>query len=332
MTDARFAVLLGVPRSGTTWLQRLLAAHPRIASPQETHLFNNYLGKLHRTWLHESDRVRAVVDALVEDRDPPDRLVGLPTALDEQTFYGLLDAFVAEVVRVAVSAKPDAELVLEKTPFNNFQVDVIRRLRPGARFVHLVRDPRNVVRSLVRAGETWAGEWSPRSVPAAARLWKEHYAAACRAREFGPGQYLELRYEDLRQDGRAQLGRVLEFLDVDAHDDLVDDLLATVGNEGQRPEEFAMPAALEQALAGHAIREPAGFSRARPDQRQQWTPRERAQLESLLGAELRSLGYVTDSSWVDGRPGQLAAARGELWLRSGVKQLGRSVIRRGSGL
>ena len=233
--------------------------------------------------------------------------------------------------RVAVSAKPDADLVLEKTPFNNFQVDVIRRLRPGARFVHLVRDPRDVVRSLVRAGETWAGEWSPRSVPAAARLWKEHYAAACRAREFGPGGTWSCATRTCggrtgaararagvprRRGARRPRGRPARH----------------GGERGAAAGGVRDAGGAAQALAGHAIREPAGFSRARPDQGQQWTPRQRAQLESLLGAELRSLGYVTDSSWVDGRPGQLAAARGELWLRSGVKQLGRSVIRRGSGL
>src|SRR5688500_1035446 len=40
------ALIVGAQRSGTTWLQMLCAAHPRIAGGEESHLFSHYLGNL----------------------------------------------------------------------------------------------------------------------------------------------------------------------------------------------------------------------------------------------------------------------------------------------
>ncbi|MBI3001835.1 MAG: sulfotransferase, partial [Deltaproteobacteria bacterium] len=37
-------LIVGCPRSGTTWLQRLLASHPKIITGQESHVFDNYVG------------------------------------------------------------------------------------------------------------------------------------------------------------------------------------------------------------------------------------------------------------------------------------------------
>ena len=41
--DAAHIFIVGPVRSGTSWLQTMLAEHPDIASPPETHVFTNYL-------------------------------------------------------------------------------------------------------------------------------------------------------------------------------------------------------------------------------------------------------------------------------------------------
>ena len=45
-TDAKDIFIVGPVRSGTSWLQTMLAEHPDIASPPETHFFTNYLAPL----------------------------------------------------------------------------------------------------------------------------------------------------------------------------------------------------------------------------------------------------------------------------------------------
>ena len=47
--------LIGSQRSGTTWLQCMLGAHPAIAAPQEPEFFTQYVAKLHNSFLrHET--------------------------------------------------------------------------------------------------------------------------------------------------------------------------------------------------------------------------------------------------------------------------------------
>lgn len=51
-----------------------------------------------------------------------------------------------------------ATRLLEKTPAHARQLELIRAVRPGARFVHLVRDPRATVASLIEKSRRPFGE------------------------------------------------------------------------------------------------------------------------------------------------------------------------------
>src|SRR5579872_7450610 len=52
-TGANLLFVVGCPRSGTTWVQRLLATHPCIRTGQESDLFDLYVGPQLRTWQQE---------------------------------------------------------------------------------------------------------------------------------------------------------------------------------------------------------------------------------------------------------------------------------------
>src|SRR4029453_18263493 len=107
---------------------------------------------------------------------------------------------------------------------------------PDLKVVHVVRDGRAVVNSWLQMGwwDGWQGpsnwylgplpaplhaEWtaSGRSFPVLAALgWKMLMAAYAEARaSHPPGQWLDLRYEDLIADPRKELMRTLEFLGLD---------------------------------------------------------------------------------------------------------------------
>ena len=90
----------------------------------------------------------------------------------------------------------------DKTPHYCFELDTIRRVLPEARFVHIIRDGRDVALSL-------RGMWfSPgREVEAQASHWLECVRAARRA-GLGRTDYVEVRYEDLVLDPRETLRRV----------------------------------------------------------------------------------------------------------------------------
>src|SRR5258708_16130926 len=64
--------VVGCPRSGTTWVQRLLATHPRIRTGQESDVFDQYIGPQLRAWEQElkpqaSGRGRLALGSPVQD-------------------------------------------------------------------------------------------------------------------------------------------------------------------------------------------------------------------------------------------------------------------------
>jgi hypothetical protein len=87
--------------------------------------------------------------------------------------------------------------------------DRLRFLWPHARYVHLVRDPRDVARSVLQKG--WAG-----NIYQASGLWIQ--AEDCwdsLAAHLSTDQAIDLHYEDLVMQTEAELSRICEFIGVD---------------------------------------------------------------------------------------------------------------------
>jgi hypothetical protein len=284
-------VVLGAPRSGTTWLQRLLASSPKVASPQETHLFDIYLRVQWRRWAkQEADLVRAL-DGIGDGGQPEDRVIGLPTILDKEDLLDSQRVLVERVVSRALATKPGASIVIEKTPSNSLCVDMIDRLCPTARFLHIIRDPRDVMASLRDISASWAGGWAPRSAVGAAKLWLCHVEGARRAAILGPERYLEIRYEDLRRDTAAVLTTIVDYLGLP--DDAASLVAAQIEGDGASfSEVFAFRSDISARLSVAPGREPAGF---RGNGRRPLSPIALQAADTILGATARDAGYT--SGW-----------------------------------
>lgn len=292
MTDRPrdLCLVVGAPRSGTTWLQRLLATSPQVVSPQESNLFQLYLGPPQQAWQVEADKIEQTLVAVAAGDVARRRVVGLPTLLTEDDLLDaqrlLLDRFLAR----AAATKTTAELVVEKTPAHSWCVDVVDRVSPSARFVHIVRDPRDVMASLRDAAAGWGRSWGPSDPVARARTWLRAVDGARRAEAFGPDRYHELRYEDLRADPRGTLGRVLAFLG------LPDDpgTLVDAEREAGMSDVFAYEPSLRDRMDVLDVREPPGFHSGGR------VPLDRASrraAEIVAGPRARELGYTT--GWDD---------------------------------
>src|SRR3984957_8916603 len=92
-----FVALIGAPRSGTTWLQTLLASHDAVVSPQETNLFSRYVAPLEARWLHEAR-------GTVAERQQR-RFTGLGAVLTEADFRREVAAFVEDVIGAIAALK-----------------------------------------------------------------------------------------------------------------------------------------------------------------------------------------------------------------------------------
>jgi len=93
----------------------------------------------------------------------------------------------------------------DKTPAYMTEVPLLARLFPHARFVHLIRDPRDCSLSAEQAWGSAPVRYSQR--------WADRIRA-CRAagRALGPKRYMEIRYEDLISDVAGKLAEIFGFL------------------------------------------------------------------------------------------------------------------------
>lgn len=100
----------------------------------------------------------------------------------------------------------------EKTPKNILRIDYLFRLFPNARFIHMIRDPRDVHCSVKEKAQTTTARWSDITADATARGWVKSIGRGIPWRDDFQ-RYLEVRYEDLTRDAAGVMRCVLEFLD-----------------------------------------------------------------------------------------------------------------------
>ena len=201
--------LTGAPKSGTTWLGKLLDAHPQINCRGEAcvHHFGLQLVQACKSYGELLEKRRASVSE--DNAFPPLKWADVLAML--RTFIELRLAAIAD------PGKPALRFVGEKDPEHGMHLQSLDQLFPDAKFIHIIRDGRAVfisawhhnVRSrdenLEKLGfddflEITAREWSDRV--------RRARAAGLRL----GGRYLEIRYEDLAADPGSWMKRTLDFL------------------------------------------------------------------------------------------------------------------------
>lgn len=203
-------LVVGVPRSGTTFLQIVLAAHPGVATARETHLFDRYLGPLLDQYRNEEESLKSAD--------------GIRHHIGRAALNRHLRSIALSMLAAIQGKSPDASVVLEKTPDHLTRMPMISECLPEARFIHLVRDPRGVAASMKAAGmEAW-GFWAEKSPFYLAKRWLENITFAT---EFGPqltDRYRQIRYEDLFVSGGTLINELFSWLGLAADETLPDDL------------------------------------------------------------------------------------------------------------
>lgn len=198
--------ILGCVRSGTTLLRDLLRQHPGLICPEETHYYR---------W-GEPFGMPSFVNTV--GRSPLLKKHRSMDGIDEAWFQEQLalagsrrDLFLrhAEAFRQAQGAPPDVR-VFDKTPQHVYGIPLLLSDFPGAKFVHIVRNPLNVVASLM-VGKVIAAP----NVVAAANYWVEAVRIVNACRPILGADLHEIRYEDLVEAPRAALAAICTFVGED---------------------------------------------------------------------------------------------------------------------
>jgi hypothetical protein len=261
----------GVPRSGTTFLQIAMAGSSQIATSRETHLFDAYLGHLFNQFRNE--------EAVFRSAD------GIRHLIDTQTLNRHLRDIAVSVLTAIHAKRPEAAIVLEKTPGHLQYMPMIDACLPEARFIHLVRDPRGVAASLKAAsGQAW-GYWADKEVSGAAHRWLREIKTI---RDHSPqlgDRFRQVRYEDLFVRGGDIINGLYRWLELPANTDLRGDLRENYPIENMARGDAELTDPQHESRAQF-------FRRGDPDSwREELSAAEITEIERLCHAEMLSLGY-----------------------------------------
>lgn len=212
--EKQFVFVVGAPRSGTTWLQNCLAAHPQVAGHNtELRHFADYTKQLYYAWDKESGKI-----------DNRTWRVGLPTLWSEEEFHEFILEFTKRVYVKVLEKKPDASHILDKFPGYSLHLDDILRVVPSALFVHVVRDGRDAIASLMSAKERIGFGFN--EIIDASNYWKNCVSSSLNFEETHPNQMKTVAYEELKSRNVEVLSEVLAFLNLSTDSRVIQQIAA----------------------------------------------------------------------------------------------------------
>lgn len=236
--------MVGLPRSGTTWLQRMLGGHPEIGTAQESHLFNHFLGSQIAAWDH-----------LLTFEDGRGG-IGVPAYQTEDTFLETLRCQVHNTLAEA-NEYHTCKVFIEKTPDHIRHLLDIQRVLPDARFIIVTRRPADIIESMMSAGAGWGSEWAPTSILRAIRLYRFYSRKGFSDfQQADQNRIHVVSYEDLKANTRTTMTTTLSFLGLNTNPKIVSALLAE-----NTPLHLYGEFARRQGSSN--VKEPEGFIRAK---------------------------------------------------------------------
>jgi hypothetical protein len=228
--------VIGMTRSGTTLLRLMLDSHPDLTIPPETHFIPDII-KLYHEELPDPD---AIADVLVGSRRWDD--FQIPAEVMRKELEKL-----RPMVRPEVPIRTFYRLYAkrqgkprwgDKTPGYATKMRRINRVLPEARFIHMIRDGRDVALSLKEREADMTTEQ-------VARRWRHRINRTRRAAKHIEG-YLEIHYEDLVADPETTLRKICEHIELDYSPEM----LTYHERASERLEEMAQPLEAEEDKRG----------------------------------------------------------------------------------
>jgi hypothetical protein len=268
--------VIGSPRSGTTATAQSLNRHPDLWVGKESYVLSDLFQgeRAERVWANQKDRQ---TPCWIDHED-----------VEEDEWL----AFIGLGFNALFSSRAEGKRWIDQTPLYTPMAPTLARMFPGAKFVHIVRDGRAVVRSMSNFERKFDDELLANAKPNEIPKWSKDISKACETwsrwveagldfSEANPDRCLTVRNEELSVTGPSAFDPILEFLGLRHH---------------PGPGNFFA----KKRIGSSFQRDP---SRPADDDWSDWLRRERRVFAEVAGRTWMRAGYGSSSdleSWVDG--------------------------------
>lgn len=212
--------IVGAPKSGTTWLQKLLDEHVDICCKGESHVANILAPKLLET-LEEHNKLINFKNHMLYKKDE-----GYPMFNSQDCLY--LTACAALLLFHKQLGDKDYKCIGEKTPTHIEALDLLAILFPHAKFIHIIRDGRDCcisgwyhVQRQIQNNENQSTLPFHDYVKIFAQSWAHAVHLGLAFQSKYPERCFLISYEDLHIDIDDSLMKIFKFLNVQVTPDII---------------------------------------------------------------------------------------------------------------
>lgn len=196
--------VVGMPRSGTTLVEQIIAGHSEIFGAGELGIIPQRIEGLNR-WERHVGSGRAY-----------------PDCVDDLTSYvteGIANGILEELQEFA----PEAKHIVDKLPHNFEHIGFIKFLFPKAKIISVRRDPRDIAISnyFTDYSAKYGGMGFAYDLTSIGEQLADHNLMMYHWQQLFPGEILEVHYEDVIENLEETAHKLLEYIGVDWEEDVL---------------------------------------------------------------------------------------------------------------